>query len=506
MANQVGTATNFEDLFSKIVTFLTTDATLVGAGQQWIVNRIYRDNLESITTSLVENTGSIVARKINHSFRYDSRSLNINDETDSAESFTLCTSFVAGTSNIDIALKTAAEAKYVYLRAINASSNLNYMLKNFRLQYSDNAISWTTALTVNTNPIYTQNEIKLFTIPGSVGNHKYWRIIADSRQDSGTSGSLSWGSLLLLDSSNVPINHFGSEVLLKAFGNAGTDEIFVGIRSEYSTTDGWYNLFLNGYTGYDANEKSWFNQPGALNNSNMPYPLSVPMVPCWNSTMPYWFSATGRAFKFTLKVSTSYESGYLGFIIPYASPSQYPYPLAIGGSLVPTNALRGVEWRYSYSSNLHSVYTIPSAGVNLPTMDQENTDSTLYLKLPSGDWGAIGQRTGPSALTSMNVSNDFPLTMSGLKRGVWPTSTRSATGYAKDYRDVLGGGYMIQPHILHQRWPTICVYGELDGVYSISGFSNSAENTTVYDGKTNVIFQNVTRTEIHEYWTLALEN
>ena len=51
MANEVGTASNLEDLFGKIITFLTTDSALVAANQDWIVNRQFRDGLAGMTTN-----------------------------------------------------------------------------------------------------------------------------------------------------------------------------------------------------------------------------------------------------------------------------------------------------------------------------------------------------------------------------------------------------------------------------------------------------------------------
>ena len=59
MANEVGTASILEDLFGKIVSFLTTDAALVAASQQWQVLRQWRDNVVGISvTSLVESVYS----------------------------------------------------------------------------------------------------------------------------------------------------------------------------------------------------------------------------------------------------------------------------------------------------------------------------------------------------------------------------------------------------------------------------------------------------------------
>ncbi len=333
MANEVGTASNLEDLFGKIISFLTTNAALVAANQQWQVLRQWRDNVVGISvTSLVESS-TYNRRRILHSFRYDPRSLGTNTQM-GRTGHVGCLSYVAGTSQFTMQLRTAKEVASVRISA-PLDSDISEVLQNFRLQYSDDNSTWTTALTVNSSPVYLIGETKTFAVPGTPGAHAYWRIIIDRKQSGSTTGLVCWRSLLLLDSGGDIVNHFGSEALLKATGTSGTDAIYTGIRSEYDAANGWYNLFLNGYTGHDPNETSFFNQPGAINSWPTGTPLDVPIVPCWNAAMPYWFRANGRSFSFGVKVSTSFEGGYLGFILPYATPSQYPYPLAVGGSLVP---------------------------------------------------------------------------------------------------------------------------------------------------------------------------
>lgn len=506
MANEVGTASNLEDLFGKIVSFLTTNAALVAASQQWQVLRQYRDNVAGITTSLVENA-TYANRRILHSFRYEPRSLGTDAPTGAAGTVG-CSNYVQGISAITMTLRTAKAVANVRMLA-PLDSNTNYMLQNFRLQYSDDNSTWTTALTVNSNPVYAMGETKNFAVPGSPGAHLYWRIIIDRMQSGNTTGTIWWRGLLLMDSGGDVVNHFGSEVLLKATGTSGTDAIYTGVRSEYDAANGWYNLFLNGYTGHDPNEMSWFNQPGAINNWTAVTRLDVPVVPCWDSAMPYWLRANGRAFAFGVKVSTSFEGGYMGFILPYATPSQYPYPLAIGGSLTPQSSDRSTPWRYSYIHYRHSVFPIPAAYTS--NVSSEPVTSSLYLRLPDGTWNSFGQRyssgSDPSALQDMTQSGGPPFNRGGIRAGVWPTSVRNAgTGGARrDYREVLGGGYVLQPLVLHQRLPTDAVWGELEGCMAISGFGNASENTTVYSGTGYIIFQNATRTEAHEYWAMALD-
>lgn len=503
MANEVGTASDLEDLFGKIVTFLTTDADLVTASQQWQVLRQRRDNILSATTNLTEPTTASY-RKTFHTYRYDARSLNINAESGGFTNNFQASNFSVGVSHVTWQFRTAREVMKVRLRAPMYSPSVTYMLRNFRLQYSDDGSAWTTALTVASNPTYAAGETKTFAV-GSPGSHVYWRILMDSvQQGSGT--TISWTSMLLLESDDTVANHFGSEVILKATGNAGTEEIFTGIRSEYDAASGWYNLFLNGYTGYDANEESWLKQPGALPGFGQTYPLAVPMVPCWNTTMPYWFAASGRSFRFALKVSTSYEGGYLGFILPYATPGQYPYPLAVGGSLVPTDGSRSSEWRYSYANARHGAYPGPGAD---RYASAEGSWATLYLRDPNGSWSPITNR-GSSSMTPEGIYGPTYATgvgASGAWRSVWPHCMNDQwTSGKRAYRECLGGGYVLQPCVLLQRAPTPAVFGELEGTYAISGYSNAPENTTTWGGDTVVVFQHAYRNSVHEFWALALSS
>jgi hypothetical protein len=505
MAFELDTANNLEDLFGRLISFVSTNQDLVDAGQAWQVLRQHRDNIAVLTTNLNEPT-SAVHRKTIHTCRYDPRSLNTNSVDANKEANFAASNYASGTSHVTWQMRTARTVETVRLRAPRYSGDLQYMLRNFRLQYSDNDSTWTTALTVNSNPSYSLGETKDFIVPGSPGSHLYWRILMDSVQGGSTS-SVAWMCMLLLEADGTVANHFGSEAILKGVGMSGTDEIFVGVRSEYDAASGWYNLFMNGYTGYDANEQSWFNQPGALNGPAAQYPMAVPMVPCWNTLMPYLFVATGRSFRFMVKVSTSYEGGYAGFFLPYATPQQYPYPLTVGGSLVPVNASRSSEWRYSAVDARHGVYPGPGAS-NVP--NSEGLWATLYTRSPDGEWIYFANRPGSAGATESILgptqSSSSPYTPSGGWRSVWPhcMNDQWTTG-KRAYRECLGGGYMLQPCILMQRAPYTAVFGELEGTYIISGYQNAPENGTVYDGKYFLITQNAYRSTVHEFWALSID-
>jgi len=507
MASLVGTATDLEDLVSDIITFLTTDTDLVADSEEWTVLRQRRDKLAGVTTNLTEQA-SQSARKVIHSFRYDTRSIN-TDSTSNNQGYTDCSGWSVGVSFIRMQLRTATEIDNVQIRSCASDASalaLSEQLGNFKLQWSDDDSAWTTALTVASNPTYTYNEIKEFAVPGTPGAHVYWRIIIDSINAGSTSGSsVTWRSILLRESDGTIANHFGSEVYFQAPGLSGTDEIYTGIRSEYDAASGWYNLFLNGYTGFDSGELDFFEQAGGLPGHGSAVSMETPMIPCWNSSMPYWFAASGRSFRMAVKVSTSFESGYLGFLLPYATPVQYPYPLVIAGSLLPVVSARTTEWRYSYNSYRHSSMSCPA---NDGTGNLQD-GGTLYIRTPDSTWRQVGQRatsSDPNTITRTTITDTFPYTVSGAYLAVWPSCVHSTTEAQASlaYREALGGGYVMRPLIIIQRFPSSAVWGELEGVYSISGFSNASENTTTLGGITHVILQNIARTEVHEYWALAL--
>jgi len=502
MAYEVSTASNLEDLVDKILAFLTTNTTLVADGEEWTVLRNWRDNIDVYSSNLVEPTG--INRKTIQTFRWDVRSLNVDSLTASSSSY-YASGFSPGNSYMRWKFRVSKEVRKVSIRANYYSTYSSYTPKQWRLQYSDDGSSWTTAITGDTAIPYTPGSLQEFAIPAS-GSHLYWQMILDSTSG-GSTTYLAWHSIVLSDIAGIPVNQFGSEILLKSLGTAGTDEIFTGIRTEYDVSSGWYNLFLNGYTGYDVDEKSWLDQPGSLPGYGSPYPLAVPMVPCWDNTMPYWFVADGRCFRFAVKVSTNYEGGYLGFFLPYCTPGQYPYPLAVGGSLTPHLTNRTLEWRYSYASWYHGVYPAPG---NNPYAANEGKNATLYIMGTDAAWYFVGNRGDsspqPEDIYGPQIGSSAPYSPAGALRCVWPHCMNDQwTSGKKPYEENYGGGYLFQPPIILQRSPTIEVIGELYGTYIVSGYNNSPENTSVINTVTHVIFQNAYRNSVHEFWALSLD-
>lgn len=168
------------------------------------------------------------------------------------------------------------------------------------------------------------------------------------------------------------------ELILKAPGLAGTDQIYVGMRSFENIASDYFNWTLNGYTGYDGAQTFW-GQPGSIGAND----TVLPCLNLWNSTIPYWFVADGRRCIITVRINTRYYTAYLGLTTPYANPAMYPYPLCIMGNQPGNQAtrwssvnsgryvlsLRGAVWGYPTAWPTKTVQILP-------------TDDNVYMLTP----------------------------------------------------------------------------------------------------------------------------
>ncbi|MDE2000385.1 MAG: hypothetical protein KGI52_15825, partial [Burkholderiales bacterium] len=199
-----------------------------------------------------------------------------------------------------------------------------------------------------------------------------------------------------------------------------------------------------GFTGY-VDSAPFSGQPGAS-------PLLG--MPLRRNSMRYWLVANGQRLVIVAQVDTTYQTCYLGKILPYGSPGQYPYPLLVGAPLASNAAIR---------------YSDVSASA--PTLAYKGTRNNLRLRFSDGSW-----RT-PDA---------------------WPWYTPNSTDLVRD----TGGQYALLPVILNDSAPNI--YGELDGVAFVSGFGNAVENTVTVSSVSWLVVQDVNRTGAEDYCAVRL--
>ena len=234
------------------------------------------------------------------------------------------------------------------------------------------------------------------------------------------------------------------EVILKGVGLTGLEEIYVGIKTYYDSGADIYNLTIGGFTGYLAGS-TFETQPGYMLSS----------VPAHNNRIDYWLIVNAQRIACGMKVGTPvYESFYMGKFFPYARPTQYPYPLYVGGSLAPNALTR-------FSDIGHSM---PYKGA-----------SSVTQKLRGlADWVA-------------NYTH--------------PYNNATLCGGYGQIRDNTGIYHLLPVEL----YDATNVYGVLDGIYHISGFNNAVENTLVISGNTYVVIQDVWRTGHSDYYAMRLQ-
>lgn len=278
----------------------------------------------------------------------------------------------------------------------------------------------------------------------------------------------------------------GDEYIWIAPGDDGASAIYVGAKRFFNVGADYDNLRLDGFTGYDG-PSSFTAQPGAISGS-------TPCLALWSSSIPYWFFATGRRVVIVAKISGQYESGYLGLINAYASPAQFPYPLAVGGSLAFYNSepvSTSTNWRYSYVGTEHRAFPMP---------DHFNSSSPagqLRLRKPDGSW--------------FGFANSYTTSRPG---SVWPFASNDFGTTLTDLRANLDGSYPMFPCVLIEGsdadpvtgLPRACnVFGELDGVRATTGHLNAAENTITIGREIWLVVQNVSATTKHDYFAVRMD-
>lgn len=258
------------------------------------------------------------------------------------------------------------------------------------------------------------------------------------------------------------------ETFLRAPGLSGTEQIYVNIQAYHNAGNDIWNWRMKGAIGFIAlgPGSTFQNQPGSSPDAFMLL---------WNQPITFWFIANGQRVIVVAKITTIYESCYLGKLLPYGTPSQYPYPLVIGGTSgsggpvpLPVNLPGNANLRYSDTTNMHAAFFDPLI---------------LYWCDLNSAWRGICHWS----IYGGGHSN-------GSLDAVWPW--QYGDGAAPDFIEPnLDGSYpLFAARLEINTLLTPEVLGELDGVFFTTGFGSSSESTLTVGGDTYYVFQSCFRT------------
>ena len=276
----------------------------------------------------------------------------------------------------------------------------------------------------------------------------------------------------------------GSEYKLIMHGpGSGADEIYVGARTYRSVGLDYYNWSLQGFTGYSA-LNDFDDQAGAISNT------LKPGVKLWDSSIPYWFVGNGRRIMGVAKVSNTYQAFYLGWFLPYGLPTEFTYPLTVGGSYSGRDLTNAGRFSQSdYSGNYPDGY-----------YNESSQASSMHVL--TNDWNRFG---------GVEVT-----------RCCWPWmsqdagDTKSSEGSASNYRNENGfwyrlqknfdGSYPMFPATLTYIDPFVSILGELEGVMAVPGWGLAPEDVISHDGDTYIVFPtSLDSPENWEFFAMKME-
>ena len=262
------------------------------------------------------------------------------------------------------------------------------------------------------------------------------------------------------------------EVILEGEGDGGTDEIFVGLASDFSGSV--QQLDLAGMTGY-LPDLPFANQPGIS-------PVRSGddggcFCPAENFAMNVWVSVTPRRIAFVYRVLSFCGSGHLGFLNPFLTTGEWSYPMFVSGY---SNDNFGGFGQFDKGAHLgcpggQGVFSNPFGGG--------------YLRKPDGVWVSVFNTIRTDNLRG---SGHVVWPSSHIATSGWPISTMFTTNQSAmpfDPRGVVGtnfgarlfptpntdGDLFLRVPCTVMRQSTIVdvpgnvvLYGQLDGVFVLN--------------------------------------
>lgn len=270
-------------------------------------------------------------------------------------------------------------------------------------------------------------------VDGTLAHYKFLNVIRDLAVANG------W---VLLFEDQTSFNH---QIMLQGPGVNGDEQIYVGFRTYHNVAADYYNISVATFTGYVAGT-DWTQQPGG----------SYSGVPLHNQRIDYWLAVNARRIAFAAKVGNPvYESGYVGKFLAYATPGQYPYPIALGGMLVGEAATR-------FSDTVHS-------------MPYKGSRANMGMRFVDG---------------------------SQVQPECHPWDNTTLTGTTTRLKDS-DSQYSLLPVIMTNA--VSGSFGELDGIYHVSGFNNAVENVITLSGVDYVIIQDVARNGFNDFYAIRMD-
>ena len=280
----------------------------------------------------------------------------------------------------------------------------------------------------------------------------------------------------------------GSLLQLQGPG-AGVDRrVFLNFRTVADPTNLIYSWNVRGATGYSA---------GAIAGGNAGEMQTPVYLNLWQNSMTYWFYVSDRRIVVVAKCSTAYMSLYAGFFLPFALPTQYPFPLIVSGDY-------GTTATWSATNTGRRMMTDPGGSMSNPA---------AWVRSPSGTWV-------PTFNQQLGAGNDQASDReTGSVARLWPYHVGEGCNLSISFNDWSGstgahtGGSALDSFIPTRQnerwlWPVTIVpshepvYGSLEEVYCVPGSGLATEQLVTIGANTYRAFQNIQRSSGNDFFVV----
>lgn len=260
-------------------------------------------------------------------------------------------------------------------------------------------------------------------------------------------------------------NVYSNKVILKGPGSGGADEIYIGIKTYYDPDVQKHTLLCQGFSSFDAAKV--YDEQQLRSSPSCTY--------LWDQSMAYWFVGDGRRIIVIARMGVVYQIMYFGFMLPYATPADYPYPLLHGGC--------GNDRDKSFSSTTGNDFFINGRNGGGSLYSPHNS----FLKTGNYDSGGSFNTSGDQSIYYLPYSAGYDV--------------KHRLGFV---REALDGCYVLTPIeiLANGEYGITGILGVVDGLYQVSGFGNYSENVITIAAINYIVFQRVYRTGVDGFVAL----
>lgn len=274
-----------------------------------------------------------------------------------------------------------------------------------------------------------------------------------------------------------------AEIIMEGPGSGGSDEIYVGWLT--ANNGGDRHLELAGFTGFDTN-LVWANQPGISPGRSGSDGGSF--CPTHQLAIPFWVSVTPRRIMFVYKTVTTYGSGHLGFLNPFMTTGEWPYPMYIAGCTTDDNASIP-NTQEPNGSCVNPPGRLGSAGagsVRGPTGTWTRIRNVLIVtsSLSANDAnGMVWPWCNPSSGTTESTQDRFWNTSSGLNSDSGPFAPHLPSSHQYRLFPTPNSGGDLYP-----RFPATVlfdnslIYGNVEGAFAVYGATVLVPENRIREG------------------------